>query len=270
MCNDKKIRVLFIGDIFGKPGIQCVEEHLDLVKSKYNIDFTIAQAENVSGRKGFVKKDYKKLKSIGIDVFTLGNHVWAKDDIHSIIDNDDVIRPLNINNTYRGHGTQVFDVKGVTLRVTSIMGIAFNRLLSPWKEEYANSFFDAIDKVLLTNESDLHFIDFHAETTSEKSVLSLYLDGKVNALIGTHTHVQTNDARTLPLGTAFLTDVGMTGPANSAVGANYNEVYEKMRNNSDLRFRVSSNPSQFNAVVLELSTRENKVISLLNIQPEKK
>ena len=116
-----------------------------------------------------------------------------------------------------------------------------------------------MDKIIKNDNSDFHILDFHAETTSEKAVLSLYLDGKINAVLGTHTHVQTNDARTLPRGTAFITDVGMTGPRDCAIGANYQEVYERMRFNKRVRFYESKNSGQFNAVILTMSKGKNRL-----------
>lgn len=259
----KNLNILFIGDIFGKPGIEKVEQELPNLKNKYSIDFVIAQSENVSGRKGFVKKDYLKLSEIGVDAFTLGNHVWAKKEIEDIINNNNIIRPLNIQDHYPGSGSNVFDIKGIKLRITSLMGITFNKLLSPWKEEYANSFFDAIDNVIKQDESDFHIIDFHAETTSEKNVLAVYLDGKVDALIGTHTHVQTNDAKIFKNNLAFVSDAGMTGPSNCAIGANFQEVYEKMRFNSFSKFKISNNITQFNGVILKLN-KKGSSIELVN------
>lgn len=266
--TNQKIKLLFIGDIFGEPGVEFVEEILPLIKKEYLIDFVIAQAENVSGRKGFVKEDYLRLKKSGINAFTLGNHVWAKKEILEIIHNDDVIRPANINPQYAGEGSRVFDVDGKSLRVTQLMGITFNKLSPPWNEDYADNFFDSIDNIIKFKEKcDFHFIDFHAETTSEKNVLGLYLDGKVDAVCGTHTHVQTNDDKKLPNFTLYITDVGMTGPSNSAIGADFESVYEKMRFDKPSKFEVSKNKQQFNGVVMELNTiyKENNKIIKLNM-----
>ncbi|MGY6171729.1 TIGR00282 family metallophosphoesterase [Candidatus Mycoplasma pogonae] len=265
---NKKLRILFIGDVFGESGIAAVEKYLPIIKAKADFDFVICQAENVSGRKGMNRKDYQTLKAAGINAFTFGNHVWSKKEIQTFINNNDIIRPANIDASYQGEGTRVFNINGISLRVTSLMGIIFNKLLPPWGEEYANSFFDAIDAIIANDEADYHLVDFHAETTSEKNVLSLYLDGKVTAVLGTHTHVQTNDARILANGTAFITDVGMTGPCDSAIGANYDEVYRKMRYNSMVAFLPSNNPAQFNAVHLTLAPRGNK-IKTINIYRDK-
>ncbi|MCT4469389.1 TIGR00282 family metallophosphoesterase [Mycoplasma sp. HS2188] len=268
---NKKINILFIGDIFGQPGIDTVKKYINDLKKEHNIDVVIAQCENVSDRKGFTEYDYIQLKKIGVDVCTLGNHVWARDSIFDIINNNDVVRPLNISNSYPGHGSAIIQVNDTTLRVSSLMGITFNRLLSPWKDEFADNFFDAIDDVIKYSvKTDFHFIDFHAETTSEKAILGLYLDGVVDAVCGTHTHVQTNDARVLPKGTCFITDAGMVGPHNSAIGANFQEVYEHMRYAAHAKFRVSENNTQFNGVVLELNTidKQNNKIKPICIYPE--
>ncbi|MDD7847259.1 TIGR00282 family metallophosphoesterase [Metamycoplasma hyosynoviae] len=262
----ENINVLFVGDIFGKPGIDMVAKHIAEIKKKYHIDFVIAQAENVSGRKGFVPKDYLKLKSIGVNAFTLGNHVWAKDEIKEIIDNNDLIRPANIEKKYPGKGIRIFEVKGKKIAIMSFMGITFNPLLAPWEEEVANNFFDEFDTLYKENKADYWIIDFHAETTAEKSVFSLYTDGKIDAFFGTHTHVQTNDARTLPNGTYYVTDAGMCGPRDCAIGSNFQEVYEKMRFGAFLPFQVSKNKCQLNGIVFRLTKNpKEKFIELINI-----
>lgn len=259
------MKVLFIGDIFGEVGKEAVKEHLPTIKKNHKIDFVIAQGENITNRKGMSKEDYKELLEAGVNVFTMGNHIWANNDIKELInDHNNIVRPLNVPSKYLGNGSSVFKTKNNKLiRITSIMGITFNKLQNPWDIDYANNFFDSIDEYLDNSEHDYHIIDFHAETTSEKAVLSLYCDGKVNAIVGTHTHVQTADERTLPKGTAFITDVGMTGPKNSAIGANYLEVYRKMRYNENIRFRESRNKFQFNAVVIKLGKKHN-IISRIN------
>lgn len=258
----KKINILFIGDIFGESGILKIEKELKNLIDKFNVDFVIAQSENVSGRKGLDPTDYHRLLKAGINVFTLGNHAFARNSILEIINNDNVIRPYNVNDEYEGHGTFIFNVSGIKIRVTSLLGITFNDLNFPWKQQKANNFFDAIDEITKEDDSDFHILDFHAETTSEKNVLSLYIDkylpNKVTALLGTHTHVQTNDARKLKNNLLYITDVGMTGPKDSAIGANFDEVYKKMRFNSKKAFKPSNNDSEMNCVVLELYKDSNK------------
>ncbi|SJZ48118.1 TIGR00282 family metallophosphoesterase [Mycoplasmopsis verecunda] len=264
--KNKSINILFLGDIFGEPGVKTVEKYLPSLIKDFSVDFTIAQGENVTGRKGLDKNDYDRLSQAGVNAFTMGNHVWANSDIENFIDNSNVIRPFNINLDYPGQGSKLFNVKNSTLRVTSIMGITFNELMSPWKETHANNFFDAMDDLIQNfPKTDFHFVDFHAETTSEKNVFALYLDGKVDAICGTHTHVQTNDARILPNGTCYVTDAGMTGPMNSAIGANFDEVYHKMRFDAHERFKVSTNNTQLNGVLIKLDKQNGNSIELINI-----
>ena len=253
------MKLLFIGDIFGNPGIKIVEKYLPELIKEHKIDFVIAQGENVSNRKGLLRRDYDRLKKAGVNAFTMGNHVFAKKDIYNYIDEvNDIIRPLNVDTEY-GKGSQVFNINNKTLRVTALLGVSFMRLYAPWEQEIPHLFFDPIDEIIEKDTSDFHFVDFHAETTSEKNIFGLYLDGKVNALVGTHTHVQTNDNKTFPKGTAYITDVGMTGPSNCAIGANYEEVYKRMRFGGRHIFRVGSTKSQFNAVIIQLHKGNNKI-----------
>ncbi|TPR54352.1 TIGR00282 family metallophosphoesterase [Metamycoplasma neophronis] len=263
------LNILFLGDIFGTPGIRFVESQIASLIKENEIDFVIAQAENVSGRKGFEPKEYNRLKNAGINAFTLGNHVWAKDKIHEIIENNDLIRPANINSKYPGKGVRIFDVKGNKVAIISMMGITFNPLLEPWEEQSANNFFDEFDKIYSEVKANYYIVDFHGETTSEKSVFSLYVDGKADAVFGTHTHVQTNDARILPKGTYFVTDAGMCGPRDCAIGSNFQEVYEKMRYGAFSAFKVSKNKCQLNGIVFTLSKNpDRKKIKLINIQEQ--
>ena len=253
------MKILFIGDIFGEEAIKALEKHLNKIINKNKIDFVIAQSENASGRKGLIPEDYNRLKKAGIDVITMGNHVWAKKEIKEIINNPDIIRPYNVNDNYPGVGTNVFKVKGQKIRVTSLMGIEFNDLRTPWKQKRANNFFDAFDKIQKDDDSDFHFIDFHGEVTSEKNVFGLYIDGKAGAMVGTHTHVQTNDAKILPKGTAYLTDAGMTGPINSAIGADYESVYTLMRFGTHSKFGVSENPIQLNGAIISINKKNTEI-----------
>lgn len=253
------MKVLFIGDVFGEPGIASLEKHLQKFINREHIDFTIIQGENVSGRKGLIPEDYERLKKAGVDAFTMGNHVWAQHEIMAIIENKDIIRPYNIDSKFPGKGSRVFKIKGQTLRVTSMLGIEFNELRSGWDNSKAKNFFDAFDEIEKNFKEDYHLLDFHAEVTSEKNVFGLYTDGKLNAFVGTHTHIQTNDGRILPKGTAYITDVGMTGPINSAIGADFESVYEKMRYNARVKFGVSPNPVKMNAVLLSFNKNGNEI-----------
>ena len=260
------MRILFLGDVFGQESITGLKKHLKKIVIKEKIDFVIAQGENVSGRKGLTPEDYHALKDAGVDAFTMGNHVWAKREISSIIGNEDIIRPYNVKKGYKGKGTRVFKVRGQKIRISQFMGIAFNELHAPWNQSYADNFFDAFDKLEKETESDeIHIIDFHAETTSEKNVFGLYVDGKVDAFVGTHTHVQTNDERILPKGTAYITDVGMVGPTNSAIGASYDTVYRKMRYDEAVRFEVSNNKIVLNGVIIAINKNDRQIKKITKV-----
>ncbi|MBG0730683.1 TIGR00282 family metallophosphoesterase [Mycoplasma sp. 'Moose RK'] len=254
----KSATVLFVGDIFGAPGIRMFKKQLEILQKDYKFDLIIVQAENITGRKGLNREDYLYLKEIGVDIFTVGNHVWSNPEINLIIENDDIVRPLNIGHEYQGKGSTIIVKNDRTFRITSLLGVAFNKLVKPWNQQFADNFFDAIDKILLEDEADFHIVDFHAETTSEKNTLAIYLNGRINALLGTHTHVQTADARQLSLGTLFITDVGMTGPTNDAIGVSFLDVYQRIRYNKSTRFHTSTNKCQFNGVILELNQNLEK------------
>ncbi|WP_322900561.1 TIGR00282 family metallophosphoesterase [Mycoplasmopsis felis] len=256
-----ELKILFIGDIFGLPGIVTIEKHLQRIVKKHNIDFVIAQGENITGRKGLNELDYIRLTKAGINCFTMGNHVWANEDIYNFIHNSNVIRPLNIMSIYPGVGSKIFEIKNFRLRVSSLLGQTFNELLEPWKQTTAGSFIDAFDEINKNKNHDFHLIDFHAETTSEKYAFALYVDGQVDAFCGTHTHVQTNDAHILPNGTAYITDVGMTGPIDSAIGVETSVIINRLINpNKKTKFYISNNNTQLNAVVITLTKNglENK------------
>ena len=253
------MKILFLGDIFGEPAIKALEKHLLKIINKNKIDFVIAQCENVSGRKGLIPSDYNRLLKAGINAFTMGNHVWAKQEIKSIINNKNIIRPYNVFNKYPGKGTRVFTIKGKKIRISQLMGISFNKLGYGWQEQEASNFFDAFDKLHRLSKVDYHIIDFHGETTSEKNVFGLYTDGKATAVLGTHTHIQTNDAKILPKGTLYITDLGMTGPTNSAIGASYETVYQKMRYDSKKPFKVSNNPIRLSGVIMNLNKNKNEI-----------
>lgn len=261
--ENKTLKILFIGDIFGAKAVEALEIKLPQLIKKWKIDFVIAQGENVSGRKGLIQSDYEKLKNAGINAITLGNHIWAKPEIQLIINNSDLIRPYNVDLSYPGKGSQIFLINGISLRVTSLLGITFNELTTGWNQSHANNFFDAFDEINNNSQkATYHFIDFHGETTSEKNVFGLYIDGKADAMIGTHTHVQTNDARILPQGLVYMTDAGMTGPSNSAIGADYISVYDKMRFNARSKFKVSNNSLQFNGAIITFSPKGHKIKTL--------
>ena len=254
------MKILFIGDIVGSPGRRMVEKHLPRLIDEYKIDFVIANGENSAGGAGISRKVFNELTAMGIDVFTMGNHIWDNKDIFNFIDNEKrIVRPANFNPTLPGAGYQIFDIAGQKLVVVNLVGRSF---MPP-----AESPFMAMDKILAEtrNITPFVFVDFHAEATSEKNALAWYLDGQVSAVIGTHTHIQTNDARILPRGTILVTDAGMTGPRDSILGVEWEIIVKHFITQMPARFNVAKGDIQFNGVIIELcEDGRAKTIELIN------
>lgn len=207
------MKVLFIGDIVGRVGRRMIKEKLPYFIKKYDIDFVIANGENATHGKGLIRHHYEELIDAGVDVITLGNHFDSKNEIIKYIDRADrLIRPINLIRPFPGEGSALFDLDGITVRVTNVLGSAFI------KEEVNSPYLSTLELLETSEPANIHIIDFHAEATGEKQSFAYALDGKVSAVIGTHTHVQTNDARILPNGTAFISDAGMTGFYDGILG----------------------------------------------------
>ncbi len=208
------LRILFFGDIVGPLGRKAVKKYLSLHKEKDDIDFVIANGENTTHGHGLSYAHYKELLSYGIDALTSGNHFFNSTDVsHYGNEMSKQVRPYNFDKSAPGKGTEVFQAKdGTQIRITNMMGrIYMNGVQS-------NPFYDMDAICSLDEEKVIHILDFHAEATAEKRIMAEYLDGRVTAVFGTHTHVQTNDAKKLTKGTLFLTDVGMNGAYYSSLG----------------------------------------------------
>lgn len=208
------MKVLFLGDIVGKVGRRTVKNNLEKLVKKYQVDFVIANGENTTHGKGLIEKHYYELLDMGVDCITLGNHYLSKDSLLTYIeDADALIRPLNLSQRIGGEGSRLFDVNGIKIRVTNILGTAF------MKEEVSSPYYSLKSLIdSLESEDSIHIVDYHAEATGEKMCFGYAFDGLVSAVLGTHTHVQTNDAKILKNGTAFISDVGMCGAANGVLG----------------------------------------------------
>ncbi len=255
------MNILFIGDIVGKVGRKAISDNLSIIKKKYNIDFTIANGENITNGKGISKSHYQYLINEGVDCVTLGNHYQSKSELKTFIPYvDALIRPLNLKEDFPGIGTKVFDVNGTKIRVTNLLGTAF------MKEEVKDPYNSLLD-VLEEDESDIHIVDYHAEATGEKKAFAYSLKNTVSAVIGTHTHVQTNDAQILNTGIAYISDVGMCGSYNSVLGCEINSVVSKIvLHNEDIRFKLlDEDDSVFNAVVIKFDDLSFKAVSITPI-----
>ena len=240
------MRVLFIGDVFGMPGRQIVTEQLPILQEQYQIDFTIANAENSAGGFGINRKAYDQLYAAGVDAFTMGNHTWDNKELLRFVDEASIlVRPANYLEPKPGCGCRVFTVQGKRLAVINLLGQVY---LAP----VANPF-TTVNQLLKEVDADYYLIDFHAEATSEKMALGWFVDGRATAVLGTHTHIQTADARVLPQGCAYISDVGMTGPRDSVLGMDKEIVVQRFLTGSSTRFAVAHGDVQLNAVVLTLA-----------------
>lgn len=243
------MKILFIGDVFGEIGREAIALYLYQVITNNQIDLVIANVENTSHGKGLLKKHYDYLKLQGIQVMTMGNHTFDKKELFDYIDEaNEIVVPINQPKVLPGIGSRVFKVKQKEIRVTNVLGNAFmdTRPLNP---------FEAIDEYLDLKQ-DIHIIDFHGETTSEKIAFAYYVKDKVSAVLGTHTHVQTADEKIIDQKCAFISDVGMTGPYLSAIGCDLEAIIRRMKGYNS-PFTVAKSSEQFCGVILTFD--ENNV-----------
>ena len=253
------MKVLFIGDIIGGPGRKITARLLPVLKQEYGgFDFIIAHCENAAGGKGLTEKVMNELFSLGIDLMTSGNHIWDKKDfIHLVDEEPNLLRPANYPPSCPGSGFRVIEKKGKTLGVLNLQGRVFMPPLDcPFRR--ADEILDEVKDIPV-------LVDFHAEATSEKRVLGFYLDGRVSAFVGTHTHVQTADEEILPEGTAYITDVGMTGPHRSAIGMSLDSVIPRFLTGMPTRFEVAEDDLRFCAVLIEIDEESCKALSIKRI-----
>jgi len=255
------IRILFIADIVGKPGRRAVRELLPGLRSELGVDFVIANGENAAGGAGLTEDIVKELLNYGIHVITSGNHIWDKKEALQFIDRYPmVLRPLNFHASNPGRGWGVFTTEGGhTVAVINAIGRLFTGLY--------DSPYDAVDRVLeqLSNVP-LRILDFHAETTAEKQVAGHYFDGRVTAVIGTHTHVQTSDNWILPGGTAYITDAGMTGGLDSVIGVKKEQAIQRMVQGLPIRYEPSNRRIGLEGVFLVADVETGKALEIQRIR----
>ena len=254
------MNILFIGDVVGKPGREVVKYSLNKYLEEYNIDFVIANLENVSHGKGLLRSHFLEMLDSGIDVVTLGNHYLAKKEILDFIyDYDNLLRPANLHKSIPGHGSDVYQCGKFKIRVTNLIGRIF-------LNETANNPFDVLQDIVEHDDSDFHFVDFHAEATGENQALAWAFDGKISGLFGTHTHVQTNDLRKLEKGTLYISDVGMCGPYNGILGSSRDRVILKTWTGQPTIFTVQEDDEYiFSAIIICIDDDTKKIIDYKNI-----
>jgi metallophosphoesterase (TIGR00282 family) len=256
------MKVLFIGDIFGEPGRRALARAVPRLVAQRQIDIVIGNGENVAGGFGITPELAEELFDLGLAVITTGNHAWDKKEILDYFPREPrLLRPANYPSGVPGNGSVVVEsAGGEQLGVLQLMGRAYMPTLDcPFhvaKKELA----------ALKKRTVAVIVDMHAEATSEKMAMGHYLDGEVVAVVGTHTHVQTADDQILPKGTAYVTDIGMTGPLHSVIGVKKELAIEKFLTGMPRRFEVASGPAIFCAVLLELDARLGKALSIERIR----
>jgi len=248
------IRILMVGDVVGRPGRHAVAKVLPRLRTQHQVNLVIANGENAAGGRGLTPATAADLFTSGVDVLTSGNHIWKQREILPLLDTDaPILRPLNYPDGAPGRG---FLTWGPVL-VVNLLGRMFL--------EQVDCPFAAIDELLSKERATCVVVDVHAETTSEKAALAWYLDGRVTAVLGTHTHVPTADTRILPQGTAFVTDVGMVGPRDSVLGVRIDKVVAHFRTRLPARFQVAKGPVQFNAVLVEADASSGRALHIVRV-----
>jgi len=258
------IRILFIGDLVGKAGRAIFEKHIDRVRKKHAIDALIVNGENSSDQgRGITPQIAQFFKAQGVDVITTGNHIWANKEIYGYLDtHKDILRPINFPPEAPGVGSTTFTCKGFTIGVVNVQGRVFMR-------EMVTCPFRAMDSLLtyFKTKTNIIVVDFHAEASSEKQALGLYLDGRISAIVGTHTHVQTADERILPGGTAYITDLGMGGSLNESIGVKKEAVIQQFLTQMPVRFvAATSTPLVMSGVWVEIDTTSGKAVHIERIR----
>ena len=256
------MKILAIGDIVGNIAIDYLTQNLSKYIKDNKIDFVIANGENASEIKGLSKNDAEAIYNIGVDFITLGNHAFGKKDLYSYLDNNDyrIIRPCNFPIKSPGSGYSIVNIDGYKVLIINALGTMYMTPL--------NSPFEAIEKVLDREKGryDFAILDIHAEATSEKLAVAHYFDGKIAIIFGTHTHVQTADEQVLPNGSAYITDIGMTGPVNSILGTKIETIIDKFIIQTPQFFSVADGDVKVNGVIFDINPDTSKINSITRIK----
>jgi len=251
------VKLLFIGDIVGQPGRLAVKALLPKLREKHALDFVVANGENSAGGSGITPKTAEEIFSAGVDVITSGDHLWDQKEVMELLESEKrFLRPSNYPHGTPGQGSSVFKAGSIPVAVMNFQGRTFMPPLE-------NPFIQALDEVKrLREQTKIIFIDFHAEATSEKIAFARMLDGQVSAVVGTHTHVQTADEQIFPGGTAYLSDVGFTGPHESVLGREIEPVLKKFLTSMPQRFEVAKNNVLLHAAMIEIDEATGRAITI--------
>lgn len=254
-----KMKVLFIGDIVGKSGRNALFEHLPFLKEKYHPDILIINGENSAHGKGITKKIYDSFADAGVDCITMGNHTFSKDNIMTFIEDAELmIRPLNMEPVEPGKPARVIEREGCKVGIYNVYGTVF-------MDKATESPFSAMQKLLEQYPADIRIVDIHAEATSEKYAFMEYFKDQIQLIVGTHTHIQTAD-ESIHDGCAFICDVGMTGPYDSVLGRDTQEVLQHFAGDMTTRYTISENPGLLCGIYVEIDTDQKKATYIERIQ----
>ena len=254
------MKILAVGDIVGENGVKKLKEVLQKLRENENIDFCIVNAENSAGGMGITTKIFHELLDLNIDVITMGNHTWGKKDIFTFIDHPKLIRPANYSKGVVGKGYGIYQCKGKKIAVINLIGRTDMNVLSENPFLVVEEIINKIQKTV-----DMIIVDFHAEATAEKIAMAYYLDGKVTAIYGTHTHVQTADERILENKTGYITDIGMTGPKKSVIGMDVEVSVKRFVTSLPERYKLADGKCIFNGCIFEINDENCKVEKITRI-----
>lgn len=255
------MKILFIGDIVGSPGRRAIKELVPKITKKEKVDLVAANAENAAGGSGVTPDIAKELFSYGLDVITSGDHIWKKKEITEFIDSENrLLRPANYPAGVPGGGWGIYLAKnGVKVGVVNLVGRVFMEAVEcPFRVGR-----DVVEEI--KKETPVILIDMHAEATSEKIALAWYLDGKASAILGTHTHVQTADERIYPKGTAFICDLGMTGPHDSVIGRKAEQILTRFLTALPTRFEMAEENVQLNGAIVTIDEKTGKAVEIKRV-----
>ncbi len=255
------MKILAIGDLVGNIAIKKLRHCLEKIKENEKIDFIIVNGENVAEGMGMTENNYNDILSTGVNIITMGNHTWGKKDIFKFIDDPTIIRPANYSQGVVGKGYTISECNGKKIAVINLIGRVDMNVLSENPFLVANRIVEKIK-----NDVDIIIVDFHGEATAEKIAFGYYMDGKVTAIFGTHTHVQTADEKILPNGTAYITDIGMTGPKNSVIGMNIETSIKRFETTLPERYKIAEGEAMLNGVIFEINDENCKVEKIRRIQ----
>lgn len=254
------MNIIAIGDIVGSGGIKILQEKLPEIKKEYKIDFVIVNGENSAEGMGITEKNFKEILEAGADCVTMGNHTWGKKEIFKFINHPNLLRPINYPEGVCGKGYNIFNCKNKKIAVINAMGRAEINI------QTENPFIQVrktIEKIY--TKVDMIFLDFHAEATAEKQAMGYFVDGKITAMFGTHTHIQTADEQILENGTGYITDIGMTGPKYSVLGMDRDVALKRFLTALPEKYKMATGENFLNAVIFKVDDLTNKVVEICRI-----